>query len=63
LIAEVIEYEALDNWISWCEDLAAAQRICDRFDQQKIEAFFRKWLRRHHIPSAPKTAGQVTATI
>lgn len=37
-----IEYEALDNGISWCEDLAAAQRICDRFDQQKIEAFFRK---------------------
>src|SRR6201981_2498179 len=41
-----IEYEALDNGISWCEDLPTAQRICDRFDQQKIEAFFRKWLRR-----------------
>jgi hypothetical protein len=35
----------LDNGISWCEDLPAAQRICDHFDQQKIEAFFRKWLR------------------
>jgi hypothetical protein len=41
-----IDYEALDNGISWCEDLPAAQRICAHFDQQKIEAFFRKWLRR-----------------
>src|SRR3981081_1442237 len=37
-----IDFEALDNGISWCEDVGAAQRICDRFDEQKIEAFFRK---------------------
>ena len=54
-----IEYEALDNGISWCEDLAAAQRICDRFDQQKIEAFFRKWLRRlpHPFSAQERRAG------
>jgi hypothetical protein len=54
-----IEYEALDNGISWCEDLAAAKRICDRFDQQKIEAFFRKWLRRlpHPFSAQDRRAG------
>jgi hypothetical protein len=54
-----IEYEALDNGISWCEDLPTAQRICDRFDQQKIEAFFRKWLRRlpHPFSAQERRAG------
>jgi hypothetical protein len=54
-----IDYEALDNGISWCEDLAAAQRICDHFDEQKIEAFFRKWLRRlpHPFSSQDRRAG------
>jgi hypothetical protein len=54
-----IEYEALDNGISWCEDLVAAKRICDRFDQQKIEAFFRKWLRRlpHPFSAQDRRAG------
>jgi hypothetical protein len=37
-----IGYEALDNGISWCEDIGVAQRICDRFDEQKIEVFFRQ---------------------
>jgi hypothetical protein len=49
-----IEYEALDNGLSWCEDIGAAQRICDRFDEQKIEAFFRKWLRRLPHPFSAK---------
>lgn len=49
-----IDYEALDNGISWCEDVPAAQRICDHFDQQKIEAFFRKWLRRLPHPFTPR---------
>ena len=40
-----IAYQALDNGIWWTEQLRTAQRICDRFDQQKIDAFFRKWLR------------------
>jgi hypothetical protein len=54
-----IDYEALDNGISWCEDLPAAQRICDHFDQQKIEAFFRKWLRRlpHPFSAQDRQAG------
>ena len=54
-----IDYEALDNGISWCEDVPAAQRICDRFDEQKIEAFFRKWLRRlpHPFSAQDRRAG------
>jgi hypothetical protein len=40
-----IRFESLDNGLSSCEDLAAAQRICDRLDAAKIDAFFRKWLR------------------
>ena len=49
-----IDYEALDNGISWCEDVPAAQRICDHFDEHKIEAFFRKWLRRLPHPFSPR---------
>ena len=47
-----IAYQALDNGIWWTEQLRAAQRICDRFDQQKIDAFFHKGLRRlpHPLP-------------
>ena len=54
-----IDFEALDNGISWCEDVGAAQRICDRFDEQKIEAFFRKWLRRlpHPFSARDRQAG------
>ena len=54
-----IDYEPLDNGISWCEDLPAAQRICDQFDEYKIEAFFRKWLRRlpHPFSSRDRRAG------
>ena len=40
-----IGFEALDNGLLRCDDLAAAQRICDRLDAPKIDAFFRKWLR------------------
>jgi hypothetical protein len=54
-----IDYEALDNGISWCEQVAAAQRICDHFEEQKIEAFFRKWLRRlpHPFSARDRRAG------
>jgi hypothetical protein len=54
-----IDYEALDNGISWCEDVPAAQRICNHFDEHKIEAFFRKWLRRlpHPFSSRDLRAG------
>ena len=49
-----IGYEALDNGIWCCEDVATAQRICDHFDERKIEAFFRKWLRRLPHPFSAK---------
>ena len=49
-----IDYEALDNGIWWCKDLGSAQRICARFDEQKIEGFFRKWLRRLPHPFSAK---------
>jgi hypothetical protein len=54
-----IDYEPLDNGICWCEDVPAAQRICDQFDEHKIEAFFRKWLRRlpHPFSSRDRRAG------
>jgi hypothetical protein len=54
-----IDYEALDNGISWCEDVRAAQRICYHFGEQKIEAFFRKWLRRlpHPFSAQDRRAG------
>jgi hypothetical protein len=58
-----IDYEALDNGISWCEQVAPAQRICDHFGEQKTEAFFRKWLRRLPHPFSARDRGQVTATI
>src|SRR6201987_6241933 len=35
-----IDYEALDNGISWCEDLPAAQRICDHFDRAQDRSLF-----------------------
>jgi hypothetical protein len=49
-----IGYEALDNGISWCADIGRAQRICDRFGEQKIELFFRKWLGRLPHPFSTK---------
>ena len=49
-----IDYEALDNGIWWCKDLGSAQRICARFDEHKIEGFFRKWLRRLPHPFSAK---------
>lgn len=54
-----ISYEALDNGIWWCENVGTAQRICDRFNEQKIEAFFRKWLRRlpHPFSARDRQAG------
>jgi hypothetical protein len=51
--------EALDNGISWSEDVRTAQRICDHFDEQKIEVFFCKWLRRPPHPfNARDTPGK-----
>ncbi len=49
-----IAFEALDNGLLSCADLAAAQRICDGLSAEKIDAFFRKWLRKLPHPFKPK---------
>lgn len=54
-----IAFEPLDNGLLRCEDLAAAQRICDRLNSAKIDAFFRKWLRLlpHPFTAKDRNAG------
>jgi len=49
-----IRYEPLDNGILSCKDPKRVQRIADRLDEMKIEAVFRKWLRRLPHPFAAK---------
>jgi hypothetical protein len=49
-----IAFEALDNGLLSCADLAAAQRIGEGLSAQKIDAFFRKRLRRLPHPFAPR---------
>jgi len=49
-----IKYEALDNGILSCEDPAALQKICDELSAAKIDALFRKWLRRLPHPFTAK---------
>lgn len=54
-----IAFEALDNGLLSCADLKRAQRICDELSAEKIEAFFRKWLRKlpHPFPRQDRAAG------
>ena len=49
-----IGFEALDNGLLSCEDLAAARRICDGLSASKIDRFFRKWLRNLPHPYCAK---------
>jgi hypothetical protein len=49
-----IRYEALDNGILSCDEPAALQRICDELSAEKIDALFRKWLRRLPHPFTAK---------
>jgi len=49
-----IRYEPLDNGILSCKDPKRVQRISDSLDEAKIEAVFRKWLRRLPHPFAAK---------
>jgi hypothetical protein len=49
-----IAFEALDNGLLSCADIAEAQRICDGLSAPKIEAFFRKWLARLPHPYSAK---------
>jgi len=54
-----IPYEALDNGILSCPDATAVQRICDELSAEKIDALFRKWLRRlpHPFSGKDRSAG------
>jgi hypothetical protein len=45
-----IPFEALDNGIEWCADPRRLQALCDGLSAEKINAFFRKWLRRRPHP-------------
>ncbi len=49
-----IAFEALDNGILSCENVEAAQAICDGLSAEKIEALARKWLRRLPHPFTRK---------
>lgn len=49
-----IRYEPLDNGIASCKDPKRVQRIADSLDDLKIEAVFRKWLRRLPHPFSAK---------
>lgn len=54
-----IAYAALDNGIRSCADPARVQRIAETLDAAKIDAVFRKWLRRlpHPFAAAHRAAG------
>ena len=54
-----IAYESLDNGIRSTEDAARVQRIANELDASKIDALFRKWLRRlpHPFAAAHRKAG------
>jgi len=54
-----IAYEPLDNGIRSSADAARVQRIADTLDAAKIDAVFRKWLRRlpHPFTAAHRAAG------
>src|ERR1700694_1015869 len=52
-----IPYEPLDNGIQSSDDAARVQRIANELDAAKIDAVFRKWLRRLPHPFAPAHRG------
>ena len=54
-----IPFEALANGIGWCADPRRLQALCDGLSAEKIDAFFRKWLRRlpHPFTGADRRAG------
>lgn len=54
-----IAYEPLDNGIRSTEDAAGVQRIANTLDAPKIDAVFRKWLRRlpHPFTARHRSAG------
>ena len=54
-----ITFEALDNGILSCDEPKRVQRIADSLDEAKINAVFRKWLRRlpHPFRAKHRAAG------
>jgi len=54
-----IGFEALDNGLLRCEQIERAQRIAEGLSAGKIEAFFRKWLRKlpHPFTAKERLAG------
>jgi len=59
LAKRAIRFEALDNGILSCDEPKRVQRIADSFDDKKIDAVFRKWLRRlpHPFTAKHRAAG------
>src|SRR5678815_1315702 len=54
-----VAFEALDNGLLWCEDMPRAQRLAEALNADKIDAFFRKWLRKlpHPFTAKERAAG------
>ena len=54
-----IAYEPLDNGVRSTAEASRVQRIADALDAEKIEAVFRKWIRRlpHPFAAAHRAAG------
>jgi hypothetical protein len=54
-----IGFEALDNGLLRCEQIERAQRLAEGLSAGKIEAFFRKWLRKlpHPFTAKERLAG------
>jgi len=59
LVRKSVVFEALDNGLLSCEEPAAAQSLARGLDEQRIERFFRKWLKLlpHPYPAADRKAG------
>src|ERR671922_562167 len=59
-VAEILDHHVpLDNGVRACADPARVQRIAEALDATKIDALFRKWLRRlpHPFAAAHRKAG------
>jgi hypothetical protein len=54
-----VGFEALDNGLLSCDEPAVAQNLCDQLDADKIDAVFRKWLRKlpHPFTAEDREAG------
>jgi hypothetical protein len=48
-----MDYEPLDNGVRSCSDVGKLKKICEDLSSEKIDAFFRKWLRLLPHPFSP----------